>query len=87
MIQPARPASSARDVLAVGYPRHRVASYEERSTGFGTHFTDWTAVCGVSGTSTGCGANSPLLPPDLERAAAVCPACWQPPATDTLTRP
>jgi hypothetical protein len=72
---PARRYPGAR---GVGYPVHRVATTNEWTNPHQVRFTDWTAVCGASGTGDGQGPTGPLKNPFDARQAELCRAgCWE----------
>lgn len=65
---------SALDLTA-GYPVHAVAEYREWQNAHCASFTDWTAVCGATGTESGFAGFAPGLAGSARRAE-LCRSCW-----------
>jgi hypothetical protein len=63
---------SAADPV-VGYPAHAVAAFLRWSNAHGARFTDWTAVCGATGTTSG---HARFGLSGTARRAELCTGCW-----------
>lgn len=60
--------------VTVGYPVHALASYRRWTNQYEARFTDWTAVCGASGTTAGQLGVFGVA--GTARKRELCPACF-----------